>query len=89
MTLGDIASVAASVAVAAIRQADDDAEQAQLAFVLGKFGPYFEKKAAAAQRRLEEKYLELERQESNTSGTGEGAAGGGEPSVHGPQSDRS
>jgi hypothetical protein len=57
-----------------IRQADSEAEQAQLAFALQDFDSYFARKVAAARSRLEERYRELERAESQ--GGSPGADGG-------------
>jgi hypothetical protein len=54
----DLNAIAAS-AVESIQAADEEALEAQLAYVLGDFLGLFERKAAAATARLEESYREL------------------------------
>jgi hypothetical protein len=54
----NLESLAAS-AVESIQAADREAQEAQLAYVLGDFPSLFERKATAARERLEESYREL------------------------------
>jgi hypothetical protein len=49
----------ATQAAETIQAADREAQEAQLAYVLGDFPSLFERKAAAARERLEESYREL------------------------------
>lgn len=66
----DLESFAAK-AVKSILDADAEAEQAQLAYVLGDFPNLFERKVAAARSRLQESYRELnERSEPATGSAG-------------------
>lgn len=72
----------AAKAVESILAADAEAQEAQLAYVLGKFPELFARKAAAAQARLEESYREFEQRANaarGASGTdsGIGPADGG------------
>mgnify|MGYP003466877988 FL=1 len=54
-----------SDALKSIEQADEDAERAQLAFVLGDFQAYYESRYAAARQRLEDRYRELNERAAN------------------------
>lgn len=66
----------AAGAVKQIEDADLEAEQAQLALVLGDFQPYFERKVAAARSRLEDRYRELN-ERTNTAAKSVQPTGGG------------
>jgi hypothetical protein len=65
----DLESLAAA-AVKSIQQADDEAQEAQLAYVLGEFPKLFERKAAAARARLEETYRAFEQRANAARGDG-------------------
>ena len=53
-------------------EADEKAERAALAFVLGKFPEYWQEEYDAAKKRLEERYAEL----AGGGGAGDRQAGG-------------
>src|SRR4051812_47875236 len=72
--------LAASV-VKQIEDADSEAEQAQLAYVLGDFPKLFERKVAAARSRLEDRYRELNEHAAATTKSAQ-PAGGGNTDLH-------